>query len=40
VRYVAPAIKPMYQSKSDVDILSELAEYMELDDAPLRKGYD
>jgi anaerobic selenocysteine-containing dehydrogenase len=40
VRYVEPAIKPMYQSKSDVDILSELASYLDLDDPILRGGYD
>ena len=40
VRYVQPAIKPLYESKSDVDILSELAEYMDLDDPLLRGGYD
>ncbi len=40
VRYVEPAMEPLYASKSDVDILSELAERMELDDALLRAGYD
>ncbi len=40
IRYVEPAIKPMYNSKSDVDILSELADRMELDDKLLRSGYD
>lgn len=40
VRYVEPAIKPLYNSKSDVDIISELADYMELDDKILRSGYE
>ncbi|MGN0267439.1 MAG: molybdopterin-dependent oxidoreductase [Lachnospiraceae bacterium] len=40
VKYVSPAIKPMYQSKSDVDILCELADVMELDDPLLRRGYE
>lgn len=40
VRYVEPAIKPLYESKSDVDIICELAEYMELDDKILRSGYE
>lgn len=40
VRYVEPAIKPLYQSKSDVDIISELADYMDLDDKILRSGYE
>lgn len=40
VRYVEPAIEPLYQSKSDVDILSDLANYMEFDDKLLRGGYE
>ena len=40
VRYVEPAIKPLFQSKSDVDIISDLANYMELDDEILRSGYE
>ncbi|MDO4330384.1 MAG: molybdopterin-dependent oxidoreductase [Lachnospiraceae bacterium] len=40
IRYVEPAIKPLYQSKSDVDIISELAEQMKLDDKILRSGYE
>lgn len=40
VRYTEPVIKPMYQSKSDVDILSELAGYLDLDDKLLRAGYE
>lgn len=40
LKYISPAIRPMYQSKSDVDILCELADVMELDDPLLRKGYE
>ena len=40
IQYLKPALKPMYQSKSDVDIICELADYMDLDDPVLRKGYD
>ena len=40
VRYVSPAIRPLYQSKSDVDILCELAGAMELADPLLRRGYE
>jgi anaerobic selenocysteine-containing dehydrogenase len=40
VRYVSPAIQPLYQSKSDVDILCELAGYLNLEDPILRSGYD
>ncbi len=40
VRYVSPAIKPLYASKSDADILCELAEAMQLDDPLLRRGYE
>lgn len=40
IRYVKPAISPMYHSKSDVDILSELANYMNLDDNLLKSGYE
>ena len=40
VRYISPAIKPLYQSKSDVDILCELAEAMKLEDPLLRRGYE
>jgi anaerobic selenocysteine-containing dehydrogenase len=40
VRYVEPAIKPLYESKSDVDIICELADYLDLDDKLLRSGYE
>ena len=40
IRYVSPVIKPLYQSKSDVDILCELAEAMKLPDPLLRRGYE
>lgn len=40
VRYLQPVIKPLYQSKSDADILCELAEYLDLNDPLLRRGYD
>lgn len=42
VRFTEPAIKPLYQSKSDVDIICELANYLELDydDKILRSGYE
>lgn len=38
--YTKPVIEPLYQSKPDTDILCELANYMELDDPLLRKGYE
>lgn len=40
IRYLQPAIKPLYESKSDADILCELAEYLNLNDPLLRRGYD
>ena len=42
VRFVEPAIKPLYQSKSDVDIMCELAGYLDLDvdDRLLKSGYE
>lgn len=40
INYVEPAIPPMYESKSDVDIVCELAERMKLDDPLLRQGYE
>ena len=39
VAYTKPVIPPLYESKSDVDILCELAEALELDDPLLRSGY-
>ena len=38
--YTVPAIKPLYQSKPDVDILTELANRMDLPDKLLRSGYE
>lgn len=38
--YTKPAIKPLYESKSDVDILCELARVMDLDDDLLKAGYE
>ena len=38
--YTQPAIPPLYQSKSDVDILCELAQVMDLDDDLLKRGYE
>ena len=42
VRFTEPVIKPLYQSKSDVDIICELANYLDLDydDKLLRSGYE
>ncbi len=40
VRYTAPVIEPLYESKSDADILCELAEYLDLPDPLLRAGHD
>ena len=38
--YTSPAIQPLGQSKSDVDIIAELARYMDLPDEPLKAGYE
>lgn len=38
--YTKPVIRPLYESKSDVDILCELARVMDLDDEYLKGGYD
>ncbi len=40
VRWLEPAIPPLYESKSDADILCELANYLELDDPLLRAGHE
>lgn len=40
VRWLDSVIKPLYDSKSDADILCELANYLELDDPLLRAGYE
>lgn len=37
--YTKPAIKPLYESQPDSAIIQSLAEYMNLDDPLLRKGY-
>ena len=37
--FTKPVIEPLYESKSDVDILCELADVMELPDPLLRSGY-
>lgn len=39
VAYTKPVIEPLYESKSDVDILCELAGYLGLKDPLLRSGY-
>ena len=36
--YTKPAIQPLYESRSDVDILCDLARLMNLDDEYLQKG--
>lgn len=38
--YTKPVIEPLYESKSDVDILFELAEVMKMDDPYLKMGYE
>ncbi len=38
--YTKPAVEPLYQSKSDVDILCELAAHMHLGDELLERGYE
>lgn len=38
--YTKPVIEPLYESKSDVQILKELADVMDLDDDLLRQGYE
>ena len=38
--FTKPVIPPLYESKSDVDILCELARVMKLDDELLLKGYE
>lgn len=37
--YTKPAIEPLYESRSDVEILSDLANHMDLPDPLLRAGY-
>lgn len=38
--YTSPAIAPLGQSKSDVRIITELANYMDLPDEQLKEGYE
>ncbi len=38
--YTKPVIRPLHDSKSDVDILCDLARVMDLDDEYLKAGYD
>ena len=38
--YTNPAIEPLGESKSDVQILTELAQVMDLPDEALKKGYE
>lgn len=39
-QFTNPVIQPLYESKNDVQILSELAAVMDLDDDLLRQGYE
>lgn len=39
-QYTNPVIAPLYESKNDVQILAELAQVMQLDDALLKEGYE
>lgn len=39
VAFTKPVIEPLYESKSDADILCELADYLDLKDPLLRSGY-
>ena len=36
----SPAIEPLYESKSDADIVFELAQRLDIDDDLLKKGYE
>lgn len=38
--YTSPVIEPLGESKSDVQIITELARFMDLPDEELKKGYD
>ena len=38
--YTSPAIQPLGQAKSDTDIVTELARYMDLPDEQLKEGYE
>ncbi len=37
--FTKPVIRPLYESRSDVDILCDLARVMDLDDGLLKQGY-
>jgi len=38
--YTAPAIAPLYESKSDTDVIFELAQRLDIGDDLMRKGYE
>jgi len=38
--YTAPAITPLYESKSDTDVIFELAQRLDIGDDLMRKGYE
>ena len=38
--YTSPVIEPLGQAKSDTDIITELARYMDLPDEQLKEGYE
>lgn len=38
--YTSPVIQPLGQAKSDTDIVTELARYMDLPDEQLKEGYE
>ncbi len=40
VRYLSPVIQPLYESKSDADILCELSRYLDMKDSVLSKGHE
>ena len=40
MNYTKPAIEPLYESRDDVTIISEIANALNLDDELLRSGYD
>jgi anaerobic selenocysteine-containing dehydrogenase len=38
--YTQPAIKPLFESKSDADVIFELAKRLDIDDDLMQKGYE
>lgn len=38
--YTQPAIKPLFESKSDADVIFELAKRLDIDDDVMQKGYE